>query len=187
MQDGYAELESRNKLVLEELNSTKKSLEDANKILALHPSTTKLNQMLSVGKSSHDSRGLGYIGSTSATPCTTNFVRAKDPRVEKPGTKGKEPMTTPKPAPKVSTQVASKIKKVPVCWTCGVKGHTYYNCWNCDYWYDYDYECSYAHKMPSKNSFKRKAQKKKNSTKVVKVEDKFEPCAITNVTSPKKC
>ena len=171
--------------VLNELETTKKALVESNKIVALNPSTKKLEDMLSVGKASHDHRGLGYheCSTSTSAPSTTTFVRAKEPIVIDLSTKGKEPQDrTSRPKPNESIKIKSKSKNVPICWTCGVKGHAYYDCWN-DCMYDDSFDCYMSNNvnvsMPSKSSNKRRNRKKKfeNLAKVVE-ENKIEPSVV---------
>ena len=117
----FEDMYSVHESILEELASTKRTLEEANKILALHPSTTKLDQILSAGQASHDHRGLGFVGSTSTpSPSTTTFVRAKEPVAVNVSTKGKGPKTaTPKVDPKPFTteykKTTRKFRNIPIC------------------------------------------------------------------------
>ena len=51
-----------------------------------------------------------------------------------------------------------KSRKIPICWTCGVKGHTYHDCWDYDYCFEDD-----SYYTPRKTS-KTFLQKKNTET-----------------------
>jgi len=196
LQSELNDLNGVHKATLEELASTKKALEDSKeKLIALHPSTSKLDHMLSVQKSSNDHRGLGFVekASSSTSPSSTTFVLASNPpsvNVESIGKKKiqekskeklkEKPREIPRGQPKSRYEFrkiehhSTKSKRVPTCWTCGVRGHTYHNCWDYDYWCD-----GMEYYVPRRSSFhdhgKKMYKKKARDVGVPKGVKKSDP------------
>lgn len=84
--------------------STKEALEDSNKLVTMNLSTIKLDQILSISKTSCDHRWLGYSDyttSTSSPSIKTTFVASSKPILVDTSTKCKGPHNvTPRPIQK---------------------------------------------------------------------------------------
>lgn len=110
----FDDLNGAHKNVLKELASTNKAIEDSNKLVVLHPSTIILDHMLTLGKASHDHRGLSFNDcSTNAfKPSINNSCLAKEQVVIDLIAKGKNPLiVTPRHSQRESIMTKTKISE----------------------------------------------------------------------------
>ena len=140
LQEKVDTLSQENSRLVAKVASLEKELDEARQQLSSFASSSnKLDNILTVGRSSHDRRGLGFIASTSSTPTTTPvFVASCEPVVplNKSSSSSKDKGILPLPktsAPTTHTlfkKVASKPKSLYVCSYCHRKGHTSKFCWD---------------------------------------------------------
>lgn len=159
MQKELDDLYKANKEQTEELAKTKKALDEASKAVSAHPSTKALDKITAIGQGVKDKRGLGFQGNAKASTSKAPPVFVKG------SAKGKEVINEAKDKGKAPQEPKGKnlnnFRRIPICWTCGVKGHTYHNCWN----YDYEGWCDWSYNTPTTFQNSRKQNKHDKSAK----------------------
>ena len=109
-----ARLQEENEKIVNELNATKKALEEARKEnISLHPSTTMLDNVLASGRRAKDNRGLGYVGSSSISSVQPNtvFVRSSASTSEVRQVESNAPSVQPKTVSAKPSTSTSKVRQ----------------------------------------------------------------------------